>query len=424
MEIAVVIIFLLSNRDEFAKQADLVAKQIEEFVRQEQQTKQEHSSEIPLPTIEGVEIEQRSWLPIRVLTRQVLAEDGLRAVAVGVIGPWPEDFLLGVCFVTSVFDCKDGTLLPVLSSFGALQEPSTQAYMFQRSVPMLPERALSDGLTAGFLIPEVMVGPYGGQREVLIVVRLVDTLDVTGIRHGCLTLHLDDVLWTVKLKRILTFESQGYLERAHARLKAHALAIRIAFLVAHADGSVDDSELAAIEAVVGRWKRKASSIYDGLAGEQGSEFYASVTTDALRSLHANQHTLPALLAQLRRTGDRVAKQEAIQLCFDVMAADGVADLNELRIIAEVAEKLGLDPKEVERLRDRKIVGLDVESEARAGIEDLLGVKPDWDAKTIRRHLQSEFRKWNSRLNSLPEGKKRENAQRMLDMIGKAYKKYS
>ena len=38
-------------------------------------------------------------------------------------------------------------------------------------------------------------------------------------------------------------------------------------------------------------------------------------------------------------------------------------------------------------------------------------------------VKNEFIKWNSRLSILDEGKEKENAQRMLDLIGKARKKY-
>jgi hypothetical protein len=37
---------------------------------------------------------------------------------------------------------------------------------------------------------------------------------------------------------------------------------------------------------------------------------------------------------------------------------------------------------------------------------------------------SQYGKWNGRLNSLSEGIERENAQKMLDLIAEARKKYS
>jgi len=39
------------------------------------------------------------------------------------------------------------------------------------------------------------------------------------------------------------------------------------------------------------------------------------------------------------------------------------------------------------------------------------------------HLREEFNKWNNRLNTLPEGVERDNAQQMLGLISDARKKY-
>ncbi len=50
------------------------------------------------------------------------------------------------------------------------------------------------------------------------------------------------------------------------------------------------------------------------------------------------------------------------------------------------------------------------------LEDLLGITDDMTEGQVNSHLRKEFQKWNSRLNTLPEGEERENAQRMLDLI--------
>ena len=57
------------------------------------------------------------------------------------------------------------------------------------------------------------------------------------------------------------------------------------------------------------------------------------------------------------------------------------------------------------------------------IESLLGIDPTWSKKRIEEHLGKEFAKWNGRMNSLPEGEERDNAQKMLDLIAKTRKKY-
>ena len=107
-----------------------------------------------------------------------------------------------------------------------------------------------------------------------------------------------------------------------------------------------------------------------------------------------------------------------------MAADGVADAEEMKVIRKVAEALELDFDEIEKIRDQKIIDLDTSVSQQASVEDLLGIEADWETERIKKHLRMEFQKWNNRLNTLSEGRERENAQWMLDSIAAARKKYA
>jgi hypothetical protein len=107
-----------------------------------------------------------------------------------------------------------------------------------------------------------------------------------------------------------------------------------------------------------------------------------------------------------------------------MAADGVADESELQTIKNIAEALELDYDEMGKMRDQRLIKLDVATEQQASIETIVGIEPDWSNEQTKKHLRNEFAKWNDRLNTLGEGQERENAQRMLDMISEARKKYA
>ena len=143
----------------------------------------------------------------------------------------------------------------------------------------------------------------------------------------------------------------------------------------------------------------------------------------LRQAKDGNLSLSALTARLNEIGEKKLKYDAIELCFDVMAADGVADAAEMKTIRQVADALGLELDEIEKLRDQKIVGLDSSISEQANVEDLLGIESTWDAELIKKHLRTEFQKWNNRINTLSEGDERDNAQRMLDVIAEARKKY-
>ena len=134
-------------------------------------------------------------------------------------------------------------------------------------------------------------------------------------------------------------------------------------------------------------------------------------------------SLSELTAELNEIADMSSKYETMELCFDVMAADGIADAEELKIIRKVADALELDFDEIEKMRDHKLVGLETNLGEQANIEDILGIEADWSEAQIKKHLLTEFTKWNNRLNALSEGDERNNAQQMLDLVAEARKKY-
>ncbi|MCK5664359.1 MAG: hypothetical protein KAI17_12795, partial [Thiotrichaceae bacterium] len=84
----------------------------------------------------------------------------------------------------------------------------------------------------------------------------------------------------------------------------------------------------------------------------------------------------------------------------------------------------LDMDEVAKMRDKNIVNLDSSVSDHASVEVMLGIESDWSPEKIKSYLRTEFQKWNDRLNTLPDGHERSNAQLMLNRIAEARKKYA
>ena len=127
--------------------------------------------------------------------------------------------------------------------------------------------------------------------------------------------------------------------------------------------------------------------------------------------------------QLNALGDTAQKYQAIELAHKVMAADGQADKREMKVINDVAEQLGIDSGELEKIRDKQIIKLNTNPEDIDTLS-LLGISSSLGNEEILEQLKKEFIKWNGRLNSLSDGEEKDNAQQMLDLIGKARQKYS
>ena len=94
--------------------------------------------------------------------------------------------------------------------------------------------------------------------------------------------------------------------------------------------------------------------------------------------------LSDLVERLAEIGDKKSKYDAIELCLDVMAADGVADPEEMSVIRNVAKSLGLDMDEIEKMREKVTFNLSTELTSEEGMESLVGIESSWTDEQKRK----------------------------------------
>jgi tellurite resistance protein len=325
-----------------------------------------------------------------------------------------------VGFITSVFDATSDDLEPVVSAIESFQESKSTVYQNLIEVgSVAPNQGFTDWVRLGAVLPEILEPPYSGNRKMIAVIRMVDLDNPPDITHGYSDADQAGLLWQQVLEFPWTFKEKGYREAAEHREEATAIAIRIGIAVAMADGSLENREGAMLKEWIGRRVHHLP--------EARQETLKKVYNDAMRGAYIaakqGELHLDALTRRLNEIGDTSIKYEAVELCFDVMASDGIATADEMRLIREVADALDLSVSEIEKIRDQKLIGLDSSSVGDASIEDILGILPEWDNDHVRKHLRVEFQKWNNRMSHLSEGQERSNAQRMLDAIAEARQKY-
>jgi len=347
--------------------------------------------------------------------------DGPRYKAIEIKGLFPIGARRRVGFVTSVFDETDEEMSPVLGAIEIFQEPNSIVYQhFSEIGDVTPDQGFVSWCRVGAVVPELINPPYSGRRKLLVILRMVDLDEPSSIEHGWHDKDDPGVLWSTGLNFEHTFTDSGYEEAAEHRDQARVLSVSVGMAVAMADGTLDDSE----GTVLKDWIKKMISPFSDEKRENLKTLYNNAMKDSYDLALGGDLNLSALTDELNTIADKSTRYETIELCFDVMAADGVADPEEMRVIRKVAEALELDFDEVEKMRDQKIVGLDTNIANQASAEDLLGIEEDWEVDRVKKHLRIEFQKWNNRLNSLEEGEERDNAQRMLDLIADARKKYA
>ena len=177
------------------------------------------------------------------------------------------------------------------------------------------------------------------------------------------------------------------------------LVIEIGVAVALADGDFVNIESDTLK----KWMRKKR--------------FNETKIDAHLSAKAGNLNLKDTCIQLNKRGTQKLKLEALSLAYEVMGADGHIHEKETKMIHSVADYLQIISDEVEQIRDQFIVKTLIEKDF--NILDLMGLSASASKSSKCTELKKEFKKWNNRLNSLPSSKERKNAQKVLDLIGKA-----
>lgn len=340
--------------------------------------------------------------------------------AVEVKGQLPVQRTGRASFVISILDTTDGEPKPVLSALDMFQEPNTVAYQFISELGEIgPDQGFVSWQRIGVVFPEMLMLPRGGERTLKVVLRLVDENGPPEIALGFSDGEHPGFLGFLAVEFRHHFDGKGYEDDAAELQEARALAVKIGIAVAFADGTYDEVE----GEVVKDFVRRVVAPFEGDKLQQLKDLYNQAIREAYEAAQTGSLSLSELTSGLKAVTEPSGRYEAIELCFEVMAADGVADPGELETIRKVAGALELDFEEIEKLKDKTMLNLSTETE-QASIEALLGIEEDWPEAKVNRHLRAEFKKWNGRLNTLPEGVERENAQRMLDMIAEARTRYS
>ena len=326
-----------------------------------------------------------------------------------------------IAFVTSVLDNTDGTAKPVLSLVEQFQEEHTTCYQQIVEAGVAgPNEGYNSWVRVGVIIPDILLPPVGGNRKLKVALRVINldnppkiSMGVGGKGHaGVHGIYVKNFEWH--------FDGKGYQEEAADTDEARGLAVKLAMSIAMADGSLDDKEGKTIQ----NWIEKIITPFSDARQEKLKELYNTALRESYEEAKAGGLSLSQITDHLNEISDTPQKFEAMELCFDVMAADGVADESELDTIKSIAQALELDFDEIEKMRDQRLIELNVSTEKQASIETIIGIESNWENDQIKKHLRDEYAKWNNRLNTLSEGQERDNAQHMLDVIAKARQKYA
>jgi tellurite resistance protein len=309
---------------------------------------------------------------------------------------------------------------PVLCVLDDFQEKHSRVYQLEANLGPVPKNVhYKDWVKIGVAIIDTLIPPRKGIRQISFQACLIPVNNPPLFKNGFVQSNKERI-WAVASSKKYSFEFDdfGYLDAVTNRKKTEKLTIELAFYVAAADGVVAKEEGGVIKAWASRLIADASpDNKDSVKNEINASIKQSYEKAVSKTVNHVE-----VIFEMSQVATKQEKYEAIELCLDVMSADGHADPAELKTLDEISKMLEIDPGKFRALQDRRLANVESIGVTGDNIETLVGITNDMSPDDIRKHLSREYRKWNSRVTSGDE-KVKGKAQEMLLLIGDARAKY-
>lgn len=346
--------------------------------------------------------------------RQVMrgTNKDLRAIAIEGRGLLPVSRAMDIQFVTWAEDITDDSsgepIFCSLSNFQHHEHPTFQNV--QDAGTLAPNQGFTDWVELGVAPLDALTFPRSGARNIRFYCYMAEKT-APSLRKSL----LGD---SCNLR--LNVEETGYKEWKEKRLEALTLSLRLGIAMAHADGSFDRTEAAAIK----EWlKERVERLDDGEQAVAKQKLNAAMTA-AVGEAEARSLNVCVAARNLRASPVRNAPYDALELCTIIMAADGVIDPAEMRLLREIGDQLGISAQDIQGLTDKHTpeaatTGL----EGELSDELLVGLDPKLPPAEAKRKLREIFARYNSMLTTERDAYKRQRYQDCIDAVARLRKKY-
>jgi len=209
----------------------------------------------------------------------------------------------------------------------------------------------------------------------------------------------------------------GYMDMQENAERTKVLAVAMAFAVGAADGDLHDCEIDLIK----NWAR--DNILD--SPEEATDQDIPRLDKALNKTIAffragNRLDSRGMCRELLAIAPIAQRYDILELCLYVARADGSVAATELAILKDLATWLELN---AERFRTMMQKVLPIDMHQVKDMETVLGISSDMDKEEVRRHLNKEYSKWNSRVTNADPGIQSQ-ADQMLRLITEARGQYA
>ena len=213
---------------------------------------------------------------------------------------------------------------------------------------------------------------------------------------------------------------RGLLDRVADMPKIRKQMICFGMAMAFSDGTSDKKEAKVIQ----DWaQQKIGTETDKDEKEKLKKTLNSEIKKAYELGKEGKLSLNVLTKNFNSIADLGDKWELMELLRDIMAADGEADQNELEILRNLQNELGIDPEDFDNMMSEVMTKISsVGSKISEGgdrcsiIGNLIGIDPNWSIEQKKSHLVKQANRANGMANIASNNSERENANKMLENI--------
>lgn len=311
-----------------------------------------------------------------------------------------------VKFQIRIFDITDGEETPVFSSYEDFQAQNSRVFFYESDTDEMPyqDTIFKDWWTVTKIPKLFLEYPRSGSRKIKVKVVAFDPISRNIYAEDSVTLTYKN-------------DEKGYLDKEENTEYFEEMVIKTAMLVSASDGDMDQDEANIIK----QWIKKRLSFYSEAYQESEKKRLNSYIKDVYQEIKDDSIDIYDVLEGIENIASEGEKFELFQVCLDVAKADGEADDAELAIIHDIADFIDLDRKQFRSMIEKTLpVTMHV---SQADDETLLGIDLSMSNKEIKKHLREQYQKWNARVAS-SDSETREQAEKMIQLIAEARKKYT
>ena len=293
---------------------------------------------------------------------------------------------------------------PVHSSVKKWQQPDSQNFCYNADLGKLPyeENTLPNWLTVAKLHCDWLKLPHKGKRILKFSTSILSAASGQELASGNCT-------FTYENSTFARIDLQENIKRTKT------FAVALAFAVSAADNKLYDCEVELIK----NWARDNVALSKATKKERRRLEKALKKTVAFFR-EGNQIDCYNICKEIVEIASIADRYDILDLCIKVAAANGTAAVEELNLLKNLAHWLEIDTNRFRQMME-KVLSANMHQ-----IEDLevvLGITSDMSKKQTRRHLNNEYRKWNSRVTNL-DPKIQSQADYMLRFIAEARRAYA